>query len=418
MRTLVFITLAFLASACSAELVPGTNAVPPTAADASQAADQPPTPTCTDGQLNGMETGVDCGGPCSPCAIGGGCSAPTDCASGLCRKQLCSQPGWLLGKGGDADAATWTVVLDKKLATPSALAFNPNQPGELWVVNRKDDSVTILPKIGAKPVRYADQALHFLEFVDAIAFSDNGTFATCGDSSNEYHGNGEPNGFMGPVLWPADLSDFESLGPDAAKVHLDMMHDTPNCMGIAAATGNTYFVFNGLAGSIDRYDFGEPHVNGGTDHTDGGKLRYKGLGLKRVEGVPSHLAFDASTGMLFVADTGNGRVMRLDTETGSVSGKIKQYKEEVKLQVMTGATAEVLIGDGLQQPSGLLLYEGFLYVADAASGQLHAFTLEGVQVNQIDTGLGEGHLAGIAVGPDERLYLVDRTGNQVLRLDP
>jgi hypothetical protein len=43
--------------------------------------------TCTDGVQNGNETGVDCGGPCSPakkCGVGAGCSAATDCSTGYC----------------------------------------------------------------------------------------------------------------------------------------------------------------------------------------------------------------------------------------------------------------------------------------------------------------------------------------------
>jgi hypothetical protein len=38
---------------------------------------------CGDGAQNGDETGVDCGGSCLPCQLGGGCKVITDCVNGL-----------------------------------------------------------------------------------------------------------------------------------------------------------------------------------------------------------------------------------------------------------------------------------------------------------------------------------------------
>lgn len=46
-------------------------------------------PTCSDGQKNGDETDLDCGGACAPCASGAGCSAAADCASGRCEGAIC-----------------------------------------------------------------------------------------------------------------------------------------------------------------------------------------------------------------------------------------------------------------------------------------------------------------------------------------
>ena len=46
-----------------------------------------PAASCTDGQMNGTETGVDCGGSCAPartCDTGAGCTVPADCTSGVC----------------------------------------------------------------------------------------------------------------------------------------------------------------------------------------------------------------------------------------------------------------------------------------------------------------------------------------------
>ena len=47
--------------------------------------------------------------------------------------------------------------------------------------------------------------------------------------------------------------------------HYDMLHESPLCMGIAhdpeVATpfGNVYWAFDGLNGTLMRYDFQEPH---------------------------------------------------------------------------------------------------------------------------------------------------------------
>jgi uncharacterized protein (TIGR02145 family) len=47
-------------------------------------------PACNDGIKNGTETGVDCGGSCSPCADGGSCLVGSDCQSGSCASGTCS----------------------------------------------------------------------------------------------------------------------------------------------------------------------------------------------------------------------------------------------------------------------------------------------------------------------------------------
>ena len=50
---------------------------------------------CDDGTQNGDETDVDCGGSCTPCALGGSCSAATDCAAGECSGGVCACVGEL-----------------------------------------------------------------------------------------------------------------------------------------------------------------------------------------------------------------------------------------------------------------------------------------------------------------------------------
>src|SRR5207253_2216076 len=63
-----------------------------TPADAGCTTCMPP-PSCNDGQRNGSETDVDCGGgACPACAAGRSCGASTDCASAYCAAGTCRQP--------------------------------------------------------------------------------------------------------------------------------------------------------------------------------------------------------------------------------------------------------------------------------------------------------------------------------------
>lgn len=48
--------------------------------------------TCSDGEQSDGETGVDCGGACEPCALGGGCVVGTDCVNGSCIGGTCRAP--------------------------------------------------------------------------------------------------------------------------------------------------------------------------------------------------------------------------------------------------------------------------------------------------------------------------------------
>ena len=65
--------------ACGAGLAPGSHLCG--------------TPTCTDELQDGLETGVDCGGPdCPACSTGGACILANDCASGVCSDGGCAAP--------------------------------------------------------------------------------------------------------------------------------------------------------------------------------------------------------------------------------------------------------------------------------------------------------------------------------------
>lgn len=50
------------------------------------------SPTCTDGLQDGSETGLDCGGSCPGCPVGAGCASNADCQSALCAAGVCVAP--------------------------------------------------------------------------------------------------------------------------------------------------------------------------------------------------------------------------------------------------------------------------------------------------------------------------------------
>lgn len=57
---------------------------------------------CSDGELNGLETDIDCGGECGPCADGQGCAGSADCQSAVCTNQICAPPACIDGlQNGD-----------------------------------------------------------------------------------------------------------------------------------------------------------------------------------------------------------------------------------------------------------------------------------------------------------------------------
>ena len=337
-----------------------------------------------------------------------------------------------LGTGDHSPSSvTFTVVASaaEGLDEPRDLAFNPLRPGELWIVNFADDSVVIVAEAPEESrtheKRIDGYALHFMEEVTAIDFGGDettfgipGTFATCGESRNTYNGQAPGNDFTGPTLWSSDLSIFAAQDPNGLGSHLDMLHNTPLCMGIVHEAENRYWTVNGLAGSIDRYDFQEDDGIGNDEHGDGLTWRYAAGELTYVPGIPSHLALDGDAGMLYIADPGASRIARMDIAAGSEAGMVRGL--ETPIQMMEGAVLENFQSDPelMTMPTGLALADGILYVSDRETSRLLAFDLEGVLINHLDTGLPPGSLSGIAMGPEGKLYVVDTAGDRVLRVDP
>jgi cysteine-rich repeat protein len=79
------------------------------------------TPTCMDAIQSGLESDVDCGGPCSKCAAGKACFAGNDCGSGQCTMNKCTiAPSCKAIKTGNAMAADGVYNIDPDGAGPIA----------------------------------------------------------------------------------------------------------------------------------------------------------------------------------------------------------------------------------------------------------------------------------------------------------
>jgi hypothetical protein len=261
-------------------------------------------------------------------------------------------------------------------------------------------------------------AWHFMRRPTSIAFGENGNLSTCGEARTDNYED-EATDYSGPVLWSSDPTIFGAL-PTASQngTHIDMLHDSPFCMGIAHERDNVYWVFNGQLGALDRYDFHAPHVIGGEDHSDGEFSRYVEGELQRVPEVPSHLAFDHSRAQLYVADTAGGRILRLATDSGAAGADVPTLDPlSVHRRVDGASLVEFVAAGSLTAPSGIALAADRVIVTDHATSRIWWFKLDGTPLGSVDTGLPAGSLSGIAVGPEGKLYLSDLSTGTAYRVE-
>ena len=378
------------------------------------------------------------------------CRTSTQCsgAKPLCGKDGSCQAlpiGHQLGVGDGTPASVAIVPIyqpDQPLEATD-IGFHPTRPNELWVLRRAFESskpcdednktaagcaalestVAIVVNAGMPDVSwkvYKDpNAWHFMRRAPAFAFGANDTFASCAEARTANFLDDQVD-YIGPTLWSSDPMKFtkQPLGGNGA--HLDMLHGSPFSMGIAHDQANSYWVFNGKLGSLDRYDFKLDHGPGQEDHSDGEMRRYVQGQLTRAPGIPSHMAIEQSSRELYVADTGKARIIKLAMESGTPAGKATPNYDGLKVyQRIDGAMLEEVVPPGtLTAPSGLELHDDLVFVSDNATSRLYAFDLDGKLVRMLDTGMPPGTLAGLAFGPDGRLYFADKLKGWVYRIEP
>lgn len=342
------------------------------------------------------------------CVAASRTGAPHDCG-GLIGSTVAITGPMLAEPATQENGRAWLVVDFNSwhfMRRPSAIAFGAP---ETWL--DPDDPGAFNPDTGRslfdEPELYID------------------TFATC---SEHFTGNFTDQGpFNGPTLWTADPEHYNGQnGPWSWSngSHLDMVHATEYCMGIAWDNDNKYWVHNGELGTIDHYDFGAPHAVGHYYHMDAVLTRYQ-LGdaaPRRAVDVPSNLTTLGAD--LFIADSGNGRVVRMNTgDPGADDGSFfsaEGIEGDLRANVEAG---EVLSAATLRQewggepvPAGLAVLEPpTLVVGDSASGHLTLFTPGGDVLRTLDTGLGPG-MGGIAV-IDGTIFVAHMVDRRIYRLD-
>lgn len=331
-------------------------------------------------------------------------------------------PAYELGNGTTPPALT--VVYQGQVGwDPVDLEFNPRRTRELWITNYVTSHMSIVQNPGSanqtsKEIR--DPAYtHYMMSPPAMAFGTphpqwGQQFATCGD--NDAQGSLH----MGPTLFTADPRFFGKQTQGGLGTHLDMLHSTSYCRGVAwGGSGNQYWAFNAHSKSVDFYDFKQDHGPGNTDHSDGVIRSFWKNQVKGVNGLVSHLSYNLDDKKLYVADTGNKRILMLDPAAGRRVAPMPG-NETLAERSYYEAPVKVLVGPGtLQAPSGIEASGGLAFVTDSATSTIYAFKLtDGSLVKKLATGLPPGSLAGLNFGPEGKIYFVDRRTSRVLRIDP
>ena len=311
-----------------------------------------------------------------------------------------------------------------QISQPRDLDFHPN--GDLWVTNTgTENSGGSTVKVenpgvtGQTDLWEQDgNAWHFMSLPSGIAFSNNGNFAT---STSVLDANHQGNTFTGPTLWSSDpLIYAKPSGGNGS--HLDMLHESPHCMGICSQEENVFWVYDDYNKDIVRYDFAEDHGPGNSDHDDGEVLRYQGMGLSAINHtIVCHLVLDKDKKWLYFTDGSNQRVMRLDITTGNLGGTPSWGPQETlaEYQKVVGYTWEEVVTTGLVEPAGIDLIGNKLIVTDHSNGDIIFYDVSSIpatEIRRIQT--NEPGIMGTVIGPNGRIWYANASLNKVVKIEP
>ena len=333
---------------------------------------------------------------------------------------------------------------------------------EAWVLNGHNHSVSIVASLGT-PVQTTisrrDRGYyHYMINATALAFnmvSDSNRaadrdsfnyFAVCNANANTYAGAKEPNYFMGPTLYdtkPVNKNIVNRLGEDCGTeepcffLHADMLHEAPDCVGIAhdpettTAFGNVYFAFdntgNNDAAQLVRFDFQQPHGPGSMDHSVAAIRRFPEIEFARgPAGVHAGMIVHPTRRELFVAVPGENRIVVVSTTGGQFA---RTAREEYPIYSNRLPSFEYNIFEciehrefatGIQTPSGIALSPDgeTLFVAERETGEILGFEVQsGALLMELDTGFFS--IGGLSFSPTSKvLHFVDEDTNTLNAIKP
>ena len=321
---------------------------------------------------------------------------------------------------------TYDLIVNSsdQIDEPRDLDFHPN--GDLWVTNTGTETsggstvkVENPGVVGQSDLWEQDgNAWHFMSLPSGIAFSNNGNFAT---STSVLDANHQGNSFTGPTLWSSDpLIYAKPSGGNGS--HIDMLHESPHCMGICSEEENVFWVYDDYNKDIVRYDFVEDHGPGNSDHDDGEVLRYQGMGLSAINHtIVCHLVLDKNKKWLYFTDGSNQRVMRLDITTGNLGGTPSWGPQETlaEYQKVTGFTFEEVVTTGLVEPAGIDMIDNKLVVTDYSNGDIIFYDVSSIpatEIGRIET--NEPGIMGTVIGPNGKIWYANATLNKIVKIEP
>ena len=320
------------------------------------------------------------------------------------------------------------------LSSPIDLDFYPDQskrPFELWLLNQGTSSTggsTVIvsnANKGARTSKYVKDgnAWHFMAMASSMAFGDS-NWATSQDIIDANRQGGK---YTGPTLWPGDKTIYGIIGNPSTQTengsHLSMIHQSPYGKGIAFEKDNVFWLLDGYEGNIKRYDFGNPHQPGGDDHSGGGVRVFSEFSFTKHATLPGHIVIDANRKYLFGCDPIGKRVFRIDITTGTNSGartKINAESLGLGYVTYTGLIKVDTLIKGFTSPVGIDVYGNRLIVTDNGTDEIIIYDISKnySEVGRIKLKYNSNpDPMGIKVGPDGKIYFVDKTNKSAYMID-
>tara|TARA_A100001035_G_C27590468_1_gene411669 strand:+ start:10 stop:588 length:579 start_codon:yes stop_codon:yes gene_type:complete len=134
------------------------------------------------------------------------------------------------------------------------------------------------------------------------------------------------------------------------------------------------------------------------------------------------MVLDNETGYLYICDTGNQRIIKMNTNTGSINYSLTPYGENIEgYYSMIGVQYETIIDSGLILPTGIDIYENYLIVSDYSNGDVIFYDLDNLGINQELKRLHtdkENDVMSIKVGPDGTIWYVGTNTNELIQIIP